>query len=153
MVPEYYTQMGPRPLSLFFLLQVFYLFRLIFETFLLRTVCFWSGFKLSTVSQMTLKLSVTREPCQFLSECSCQGPSMGIAPKAMARIWTLSDLGNSSGVAFPSASNLLLIWLSLVPNPLDSLFQLSLLILSLHSFSNQQILVEHLLWARHHINC
>lgn len=133
-----------RPVSL----QVFYLFRLIFEVFpSRRTVCFWTGFKLNTISQMIPKLSATCQPYQLCSECSCQ------------RWWTLlaSESFLAQGILprllFSSAADLLMNWLSLVPSPPVSVIWLSLFVLPLHSFNNPQILCEHLLWNRYHVNC
>lgn len=155
-VPESYTQMGPRLLSLVFegltiYLQVFYLFRLIFELFPLRIICFWSGFKLNTISQMTPKGSATCQPYHLFSECSHQRPShclkshcshlntVGLKEFFQSFFFHLLQICSSIGFSW------FLIHLSI--------FLLSLFVLSLHSFSNQQTFIQHLLWTRHHVKC
>lgn len=42
--------------------------------------------------------------------------------------------------------------LFLLPNPLASVSWLSLFVLSLRAFNNQQIFIEHLLWTRYYVN-
>ena len=138
MVPEYHTPMGSRPLSL-----------------LSNGLTMFS--KPSTFSGSYWKLSFWDQFAsgldsswawfpKWLSKClrhmSLVNSSQNAHVRGLPRVShekpvlasELCDSRNFPRVAFPSASDLLIVWLSLVPNPFDSGFKLSLLMcLFIHS--------------------
>lgn len=150
-VPEYYTWMGPRLLSLLFegltiYLQVFFSFQAH-----IWMICFWSGFKLNTISRMTPKLSAMGQLYQLFSECSHQRPSYCIKSHCshLNPVWFRDFFQSCFFCLLQICSSIDFSWFSYHL----SLFLLSLFVLSLHSFNSQQTFIECLLWTRCHVKC